>query len=65
MLAAPWVLAHSAKRAVNELPIAGFKRAPPRENANQIKTMKNTSKRTAATRRRRYIRRRFARIVMI
>jgi hypothetical protein len=53
MLAAPWVLAHSAKRELTELPRAGLSSAPPREKTIQTKTTARASRMTAATRRRR------------
>src|ERR1017187_2168102 len=52
MLAPPWSRAHSEKREVNELPRAGFVRAPPSEKASHTQNAAKASPRTSRNRRR-------------
>jgi len=56
-LAPPLLLAHSASRALNELPRAGFKSAPPNEKVSQIMNTMKAKMKPAKTWRRRRVRR--------
>ena len=54
--APPCSRTHSAKRALYELPKAGFVSAPPIDTANQISSTLKMTATTASTRRRRWTR---------
>src|ERR1017187_3205053 len=58
MLAPPCSRAHSAKRGLSELPMAGLVRALPREMVSQIRSAVNPNPMTTKIRRRRNLLRR-------